>query len=285
MSEQTESQTSQASESNQQQQVAASAPQASEFSIPEAYKGKGWAEKIKTPDDVWKSLDSAQSMLGKRPAGIPALEASAEEWTKFAEALRPKSADDYGLGAVEGLPEGFDVAPYKEKAQKLMHEAGLDKRQADALWKQYMAAEMTSASERNAARDKEYDEGMAKLFGDKAADAATAAQEIIKATVPEELRAGFANLKNEPQAMVAVIKALTAMQDEVARVKKEYGVEGGLPGETPPADGKSMDEMVKEQAKLRLSKAFSDPLHVEHRKTNDEINRLDEVIKKHYNRA
>ena len=45
--------------------------QTQQFSVPEAYKDAGWAQNIKSPDDLWGQFANAQSLIGKRPAGIP----------------------------------------------------------------------------------------------------------------------------------------------------------------------------------------------------------------------
>jgi hypothetical protein len=62
-----------------------------DFSIPESYQDRGWAKDIKSQEDLWKLTDNAQSLIGKRPAGIPTADAPQEEWDKFYQALgRPE---------------------------------------------------------------------------------------------------------------------------------------------------------------------------------------------------
>jgi hypothetical protein len=50
--------------------------------IPDEYKEKGYMSKIKDVEGLFKSFDGLQSLIGKRPAGIPQENATQEEWSK-----------------------------------------------------------------------------------------------------------------------------------------------------------------------------------------------------------
>jgi len=158
------------------------------FSVPQEYADRGWAEKIKSPEDLWKGYDNAQSLLGKRPAGVPQPDAPDEEWDKFyAAAGRPESPDKYTLSDVEGTPEGVDLTPYKQKASAILHAAGLNPKQADRVWKQYVQEELKSTTEGKAkyeAKQKELDAQFDALtkehFGDKFESANATAIEMAK---------------------------------------------------------------------------------------------------------
>jgi hypothetical protein len=256
--------------------------------IPDAYKDRGWVEKVKSPDDLWKTLDNAQSLLGRRPAGIPAADAPDEEWQKFYQAARPESPDKYTLGDIEGLPEGTNLAPYKEQAQKLMYDVGLTQKQADLLWKQYIGAEMGAVAKSQEGLDKLYSETLDKTFGDKKADAEAKAQEIIAKYVPEALRGNVQALVNAPEAMVGVIALANEMQSkhdaEIAAIKAEYGVEGKLPDGGDKPQSASIDETVAELSKLRLSPEAQDFTKAGHKKAMDRIAELQAVVARHYNK-
>ena len=86
------------------------------FSIPDKYKDAGWAKDIKSSEDLWKMNANAQSLIGKRPAGIPSNDASEEEWEKFYNTLgRPEEPSAYKFSDIEGLPEGVDLTSHTEK--------------------------------------------------------------------------------------------------------------------------------------------------------------------------
>jgi hypothetical protein len=249
------------------------------FVVPEAYATKGWAKDIKSPDDLWKLTDNAQSLIGKRAA--PALDAPAEEWNNHMLQLgMPESKDGYQLSDIEGLPEGFDVAAYKGKAQDLMHQAGLTQRQADALWQTYLNAELQAAGEAAKGLDERFAELTTKHFGDKYGEIETVAQEAIKAFVPEELRGSIANAS--PEALVAMQALAANAKAEIDRIKKEYGAEGKLPsGEAAPTA--SIDETRKELASLRSSRDATDPTSPNYKQTRAKIDELSGVVRRALN--
>lgn len=262
------------------------APSASEaFAIPDAYKDRGWVEKVKSPDDLWKALDNAQSLIGKRPAGIPANDAPDAEWEAFYKVARPESPDKYTLADIEGLPEGVDLTPYKADAQKLMFEAGLTQRQADALWKQYVGLELNAVTKSQDGLkenlDKRFDETLAKVFPDKADVAQKVAQDAINELVREDLRSSFVD---NPEGMVAIIELANGYEAKLAKLRAEYGAEGTLPDGGQQVAAVEINDVVQKQAKLRMSAAAQDFTHADHKKTMDEIKALEAVVARHYNR-
>ena len=255
------------------------------FVVPDAYKDRGWVEKVKSTDDLWKTLDNAQSLLGKRPAGIPAADAPDADWETFYNAARPESPDKYTLSDIEGIPEGIDLAPYKAQAQKLMYEAGLTPKQAEAVWKQYGAIEVESFKQKlgqsQADLDKKFDETAAKVLGDKREAASTVAQEAIKTYVSEELRTSFVN---NPEGMVAMIELANGYEAKLAAVRAEYGAEGKLPDGGQQVAASDINETVAKLAKLRLSAEAQDFTRPGHGKVMQEISELQAVVAKHYNK-
>lgn len=268
---------------------ASSPPSEPAFVVPDAYKGKGWVEKVKSPDDLWKTLDNAQSLLGKRPAGIPANDAPDAEWQAFYKAARPESADKYTLSDIDGIdPTTPEIAAVKKNAQAMMYEAGLTPKQADALWKQYLSGEIKGAEAKEAELDKRFDEVAAKVLGDKLTAAQTAAQEAINTYVSEELRTSFVE---NPEGMVAMIELangyegkLAEKNAEIEKIKAEYGVEGKLPsGEATSAT--NINDTVTKLAQLRLSPEARDFTKPGHAKVMAEITELQGIVARHYNKG
>jgi len=258
------------------------------FQVPEAYASKGWAKDIKSPDDLWKLTDNAQSLIGKRPAGIPSADAPDDEHQKFYGTLRPEKADAYKLPDVEGLPEGFDVAPYKQSAMSMFHEAGLSQKQAEKLWQTYLKTELgragentVKAQEQQKALDAEFDAIVKEAFGEKYDASAKAAQELINAHTPETLRAAYGELADKPKAMAAVISALAGAKAEIDKIKAEYGAEGKITS-GGQATAISIDEVRRELASLRTSKEAKDFTNPEYKKTMARIEELSAQVTRHY---
>lgn len=277
----TETQAAPAQEPQAQPQQQPTEPQANSFSVPQEYAGKGWIEKVKSVDDLWKVADNAQSLIGKRAA--PAVDAPAEEWTAYMRQLgMPEKLEDYQLSDIDGIGETIDIAGYKTQAQRLMHEAGLTQRQADTLWKAFMASELKTAQAQSAELDKKYDELTAKHFGDKYADVETAAHEAIKAWVPEELRGAVAN--SSPETMIAMQALAVNAKAEIDRIRTEYGAEGRLPsGQAAPTA--SIEDSRKELAALRSNPASGDPTHKDYKANRARIDELSGIVRRALNGA
>jgi hypothetical protein len=99
---------------------------------------KGYAElkNWKDTESVVESYRNLEKLMGadkaERGVVLPAQD-DAKGWGEFYDKLgRPASPDDYKLT----VPEGFDDTMTKETA-KWMHEAGLSKQQAEAIYGKY----------------------------------------------------------------------------------------------------------------------------------------------------
>lgn len=246
---------------------------ASSFSVPEAYASKGWAKDIKSADDLWKLTDNAQSLIGKRPAGVPLTDSPTEEWEKFYSTTRPEK---YDLPKVEGFDEKV-LAEFSPIAEKLFSKHGLTQKQAADFYKDYLLLEKEAENNSSLADDKVYSELTAKHFGDKASEIETVAQEAIKAFVPEELRGAISDASSN---VLVAMQALAAnAKAEIDRVKKEYGAEGTLPsGESAPAS--NIEATRKELAALRLSKDATDPTSPRYKETRAKIEEMSAAVRR-----
>ena len=262
-------------------------PQTPQFSVPEAYKDAGWAQNIKSPDDLWGQFANAQTLIGKRPAGIPTMDAPDTEWDKFHNLMRPESPDKYTLSDIENVPEGLDLAPYKQSALQMFHDAGLNAKQADKLWKAYIGTELESvkgmqgkAAETQAAMDKEFDALSAKLWGDKYKDVEAKSLETLKLAVPDELKDAIPYIAENPKALAATMKlveyadAQTAqLRAELADVKKKYGAEDKL-NSGAQSGSTSKDDVVSKLTDLNMKVRGMDPFSLERKQAISDIEEL-----------
>src|SRR5688572_22407573 len=93
-----------------------------EYKIPDAYKDKPWASKIKTEEDVWKQLDNTQELVGKKHAH-PAKDAPPEEWDKYFAGLRPETAEAYEF-------KDHPNPEFAKSVGNILFEAGISEHQA-----------------------------------------------------------------------------------------------------------------------------------------------------------
>lgn len=260
------------------------------FSVPEAYASKTWAQEIsrnENPNEaLWKMLDNSQSMIGKKVFAPPADDAPQEEWDKFINTLRPESPDKYAFSPIEGLPEGLDLKESQKKASEIFHKHGLTKKQADAIYQEYVRdvlgqqAKLTAQSaEQQAQLDKQFDEVTKQYFGDQYDIKAASAMEFIASKIPEGLRASFKDAESNPKLLAGMIAIIDAAQNEISAVKKQYGAEGSLnTGEA--VGGKSIEEVRRELASLRVSQEYKDFTNPKNKETVNRVNALSEIVKR-----
>ena len=265
-----------------------STPSTNEFSIPESYTGKGWTEKVKSVDDLWKLADNSQSLLGRRTA--PAEDAPKEEWEAFYKTVgRPEAPDKYQLKDVEGIPEGFDLTEFKGKAQQLMFEAGLNQKQANDLYQAYLKSELEvsgknkeAIAEHNKKLDAEFDELTKELFGDKFGEVSTRAQEFIKTNVPEKLIPVVQGLQDQPQALAAFIAFAENTQKQIAEVKAKYGAEDNLASGQQTSSSTNREDILKKLTETKLAAQKADPFSGDRKRLDDEIQSLRGQLQKFF---
>lgn len=236
------------------------------FSPPEQYASSGWAQNIKSTDDLWNQMANAQALIGKRPAGIPADGASEEEWNKFYQAAgRPDAHDKYVLDKIDGAPDGFDLSPYENKFKQMAYKAGLSTKKANEIWKDYVGMELEAYgqsqkenSERSASLDKEFGALAQKHFGDQFDLYSSQTQDRLRAVLPQDLGIDWEGVP--PQVMTAFIMMEKSHQSDISALNKKYGVEDNLSsgGSVP---GMNVDavraELVKVNSSLQKAKIFT----------------------------
>lgn len=154
---------------------ASQADNVTDFTIPEEYQDKGWAKNISSLDDLYKSHDNAQTLIGKKTIGIPEDWENEEQVNDFYNKIRPENKDDYVF------PEGtFEYEKYAD----LFHEVGLSKHQADKLTASHLA--MQEAFMAEVTSEKGFKEGMTKLFGEDFKKEAGEAALLLKNSVSAE---------------------------------------------------------------------------------------------------
>lgn len=265
-------------------QLAQQTPDATSFAIPQEYADRGWVKegKIKSVDDMFKAYDNAQSLLGKRPAGVPQPDAPDEEWDKFYAAAGRPEKPEYNLPDIEGIPKGVDLAPFKQKAMPILHAAGLNQKQAEKVWKEYLNSELAAVGEtksRMAELDAAFDKMAKETFGDKFDAASEVAQKFLNTSVDEKLR--FVIAEADPKTQLAVISAIAKAQEQIDVVKKQYGAEGSITsGEA--ANSVDINSTRKELAELRTSQAAKDFTHKDHKETIRKIGELAGRVQVYY---
>lgn len=260
------------------------------FSIPNEYANKGWTEKIRSQDDLWKTLDNAQTLIGKRPAGIPSNDAPDAEWDSFYKAMGRPDQPSYEFNDPENIPENFDTASYKEKAAKILHEAGLTQKQAEKVYSRFIEGEIGSIEElkkqhenKQADLNKQYDSLINEHFEspEKYDIAAKNMQDAVNRYTPQSLKEAYGELQDNPKALAAVVSTINGMNQEIARIKSQYGVEDKITT-GQQTSSQSIDDVRSELAKLRTSPEYRDFTNPAYNATKTRIDELSGIVSRHY---
>jgi len=209
------------------------APPPVEYKIPDAFKDKPWASKIKSEEDLWKQLDNTQGLLGKKNL-YPAADATPEQMDEYFAGLRPESVEKYDFGENHPNPE------FAKGVGELLFSAGISEHQAKKLIPAYQAME-TAALEKATSADG-FKEVMTKSFGEKyEGNVAAISKEIGQHASPEDQKI-FDAMPNE------YIGALYRM---VANVQKAYGVTESGGAHTEKGGSPVQVDIAKERSRIR----------------------------------
>lgn len=208
-------------------------PAPTEFKLPDAHKDKPWASKIKSQDDVYKTLDNLQTAIGKKSL-YPAADATPEEWDQYLAGMRPEDASVYEFG--EGANKEF-----VEAISPVLLEAGISKHQAGKLIPAYQKFEAAMAEQYTSADG--FKAEMVKSFGDK-----------YDATVASIVNEHKQHLSQDDQALMDKIpnQYLGVVYRLTSAMQKAYGAnEGGADAHTQKGGAPIGEDINKVRSELR----------------------------------
>jgi len=215
----------------------ASGEQPKPWQVPEAHKDKPWASKVKSEEDLYKQIDNLTALAGKKTLTIDYATATPEEIAAHHKALAPADVKDYSFDKVEGVDpvRMGEIAPILQKA-------GLTVHQAQNVAKEYAAYENSMMA--NATSEAGFREQMTTSFGEKYEPMVAQVVEVHKAHLSPEDQKLMDAMPNEYLGGVYRLtqKMAEAHKNEVAALKKQYGVEENgdahlnKGGNIPPVD-------------------------------------------------
>lgn len=232
--------------------------QAAPYAVPEAYKDKPWAAKIKTEEDVWKQIDTLDALKGKKSIAPDFSKATPAEIEEYLSQTRPADVKAYEFGK--------DVDPALNAVLgESMLKYGISAYQANGVIKAFQEAEKAQFTP----------EGMAEMmkgsFGDDWKKVGGTARNLTQANLSAEDKAALDKLPNQDLALVYRL---------VNNLTKAYGIEekggahtGGGTGAPAPVD---LDAKAKE-IRTQLDGLSRKPHTVEER--DKLVNELDAIYK------
>jgi hypothetical protein len=219
-------------------------PQTEPFSVPDDYKDRGWAKNLKSSDDLWKMLDNAQSVVGKKTVVPDHSKATQDELQAFYGQLKPDSADKYSFS---------DTIPEAERGLygNLFHEAGLSDYQAKTLQDKFFGiAKEKYEGERSLDG---YKQAAQKWLGDDYESAVVDAVKHMRTSLSEEQQAIIDDLPND--AAVAVFSL-------VNNLVKDYKItEGGAPAGNAGIQGEEALKQRLADIDKQIHEMARNPMH------------------------
>ena len=213
--------------------------------LPQEYREDPTFKDYKSLDGLLKSHKEQAKMIGERMV-LPKDDAGDDVWENyFTKHGRPSEHSEYEVSFGDDIPRTEEQI---ENVKKMMHKAGLNKKQASILMGEYVQgikAEMEANTAKLQQIDKEFEDMSKSYFGDDAEFAKRSAkiQTLIENNVDKEFRANLGELdsKSLMTLMVTLDKALGLAE------KKE---EQPLPNEGTGNTGSSHQQLLEEHAKV-----------------------------------
>lgn len=245
------------------------APAAPEFAslIPVEFKDKPWLKDIKDVKGLFARTDGLLTEMGKRPAGIPQDNASAEDWAAFNKVWGvPEKPEAYKLA--EGTAEAPVDPKFQTGIKSVFHKAGVSERQAKILEEGYNGLAAELSKEKGAAevvKNEDFTKLADTTFGARKDDALNGAKVLIAKFAPANMKSHIENMSNENLIILAGV---------LDGVRKEFISEDRLPSSGAAPVGMTAEQKQARGRELMASKAYTDQFHPDHDKVKDEVARL-----------
>lgn len=240
--------------------------------IPVELHDRGWVKPFlekpwgpETAADVFKKLDGAETLIGKKTL-IPGADAKPEDVEAFFGKLRPAKADDYEIKAGENADAEF-LKAFRESA----YYAGMDKRQVSRQLEKLvpvLQARAKAQADADAARDAEFEATIKEIAGPDYEKKMARAQAAAKELVPEKARQ-FVD-KMDDKSLILFVTFADALLTKYAGEDDFSGKGGAGAGST----GQDKKSLVDELHKLYASDGWKDFRHTDHEKTKTRVNEI-----------
>ena len=249
--------------------------------VPGDYKDKPYMKDVTDVNSLFKKLDGAQILIGKRPAGIPAEDAAEVDWSNFYKAVgRPDKSESYEFTQIKGA-DGKEVkrdAAIETKVKDIFHKHGLSAKQAKGIQGDYEAILTEVAKDlkaKDVQTDVDFDALAAKTFGKDTEIVLASSKKLLEDNMPEGFGDHFKNLSNEHLILMAGV---------LKNIQTKYIKEDVITSGAAAATASNVEDLRKEARTLMASEPYQKPFHVEHAKAladvKDIYEKIDKLIKK-----
>jgi len=195
-----------------------------DFTLPDEYKEKTWAGKIKSQEDAYKQIDNLTELIGKKTIKpINYEEATPEEIAAHHSSLAPEDVKDYGLTDGDGDPA------FAEAVGGIFQKYGVDKYQAKGLAGEInaVAAKMVEEKTKADTSEEGYMKLMEESFGEDYKEQAGIVEKSLKEhAASDDDRKALDELDNTQRALVdRTVHSLTKhYETRIKTLLKEHGI-------------------------------------------------------------
>lgn len=239
------------------------------FVVPDAYKDKPYLKGVDSQDKLFKMLDGAQELIGKKGPSRPIDGAPQTEWDAYYESQgRPKTAAEYQFEKVEGVQYDDKLT---QGVKDLLFKNGINAATAKELQKGFDTIVVQVVKDKGIQLqeqqklDLDFDKLGAEAFGAQRDQVLATSKSLIDKFSSEKVKPYVAKLPNE---------SLIVMADVINNINKTYIKQDGAPGAGPTTTGVSPADRSARGRELMASPAYSDPWHKDHERTVKEVKDL-----------
>jgi|GEM_PF-4786900 len=218
---------------------------ATDFKLPDEYKDKPWAAKIKTQDDLYKQLDNLDKLVGKK--GIPPdlAKATPEEREAFYAQLRPASVDEYKFPDT-GTPMPPEM---KTAVQEMFMKNGISAVQANDIITAYNAL---GEQQTKAMFDpQQFEQTLESAFGKDWKPVVANIRGNLKGMMSEADQKALDNL---PNAYLAVVYRTLGNVAQKFGVKETDGAHFNGPGNAGTVDINAQRDSIRNEMRAMSSR-------------------------------
>jgi hypothetical protein len=208
------------------------------FELPDEYKEKAWASKIKSQEDLYKQIDNLNSLVGKKTiAPIDYSTATPEEIAQYHASLAPDDVSKYDFG------EGADPE-FSKQVAGIFKELGISEYQARELAPRVneIAAKIVEQNEASSRSEEAYNSMLSESFGSEAGSVLKAVDTALVKHANEDDQKAFDGMSNEMRM---------AVNRTVHNMLKEYGASERGVGEGRAGSAVGVTDYAAQRSQLR----------------------------------
>lgn len=230
------------------------------FAVPDAYKEKSWAGKVKSQDDVYKLIDNLDQLVGKKVlTEIDYSKATQEEIDAHFAKLAPKDKSEYKLNAAAADPAVADAI-----AEAFM-KAGVNPHQSNKILGVLapVIQKIQTDQKTNATSEEGYMKLSKEAFGEDFQKTIGRVEAVLKQHAPDDAsKKVLDDMPNDHRIAVdkTVNKIIEGYEARIAKIMKDHGIkETGAQADGGQGAPTSNVDTQRKELRAQIRQIYSRP--------------------------